>query len=73
MENATTLVTVLANRVHELEQHNARLRSRVSKLERSRDEWRQRATSTRTTINRLRSRVTDARRSRDLWKHRAMR
>lgn len=59
--------------VNQLRLRNTELRSRVTKIEQSRDRWRARATAYRPTVNRLRSRVTDIRRSRDMWKHRAMR
>lgn len=70
MQNAYREQTDLVN---DLRRRNTELRSRVTKLEQSRDQWRTRATSYRPLVNRLRTRVQDARRSRDMWKHRALR
>ena len=73
------VATLQAHKIRRLEhqldvvrKRNEQLRSRVHKLQVSRDLWRDRATGNRTTINRLRSRVSAARQSRDLWKHRTM-
>lgn len=62
---------IIAARVRELERHNATLRARISKLERSRRTWKEKAHERKLVISRLRSRVTHARRSRDMWRHRA--
>ena len=62
----------LANRVHQLEQRNRTLATRVRTLERTRDQQRARLARLYYQLHLHRARVRCARQSRDMWRHRAM-
>jgi hypothetical protein len=66
------LVTVLADRVHELEREIAKKRSRIATLERTKQRQKERISGLYYELKLHRSRVHDARASRDLWRHRCM-
>ena len=72
METTDRFTSVLAERVHELEDINRHLRQRIGTLERTRDRQRLRIRGLYYQLALHRQRVRDARASRDLWKHRAM-
>ena len=72
MEITDRLSTVLANRVHELEAANRKLRSRISTLERTRDRQRNLIRGLYYQLSIHRARVRAARQSRDMWRHRCM-